>query len=150
MKTLKELKEEISSKKVRIQLTYNGGYAIPEHISGIRTIGEVKSNGCFLINNKGEKSFMEYPKAKYMQYEGDILKIFSEYKEGKIDMIYRIIRHDDDTLKEIEELEKKQAEIKAIEDEIEKVIKELKDKKLELLNKRVELNCKIQSLKKEA
>lgn len=83
MKTRAELFREAKAKEITLELIERfGSRDIKEKLQGKRTIGKVQSNGFYLINKDGDKSFLELAKASLMEYTGEELRIYAPgYRE---------------------------------------------------------------------
>lgn len=153
-KTLKQLKEDIKSKSIKLELTYSK-YGISEKIKGVRTISRVQTNECLLVNKDGYGSWFSYPKASNMEYIGTEIKIFTE--DGELEMVYKVIKEEDekkveytkivnkhrDALKKYSELEielwNKIQQLEATRQEL-IMLKEIEIKKIEELNNKYNID----------
>lgn len=78
MKTRAELIRNAKSGEFTFELIERfGGREIYENMKGKRTVGKVQTNGFYLVNNEGEKSFLNIPKASLIEYDGDELRVFN-------------------------------------------------------------------------
>lgn len=83
MKTRAEFFRDAKENKITLELIERfGNKDIDENMQGKRKIGKVQSNGVYLINENGKKSFLELAKASLMEYTEDELRIYNAgYRE---------------------------------------------------------------------
>ena len=91
--SLSKLKKDAENKSIKLETVYNYAFdgKINKKIRGVRKIGQTSSTGFYLINEEGDKSWLEYPKSAYKHYDDDYLVILSEYN-NKVMFIYKVIR----------------------------------------------------------
>lgn len=83
MKTRAEFFRDAKANKITLELIERfKNRDIAENMQGKRTISKVQSNGVYLMNKDGRKSFLELAKASLMEYTGDELRIYNAgYRE---------------------------------------------------------------------
>lgn len=85
MKTLADLKRDAKNRTIMFELIERFGEKkneIPERLRGIRKIVKVNSTAITLISEHGEKSDLDFPRAKLMEYNDDSLVIYEAgYRE---------------------------------------------------------------------
>lgn len=83
MKTRAEFFRDAKAQSITLELIERlGSKDIDENMQGKRKIGKVQSNGVYLINENGKKSFLELAKASLMEYTEDELRIYNAgYRE---------------------------------------------------------------------
>ena len=83
MKTRTELFREAKDGKITLELIERYGKRdLSPRFAGKRKIGKVQSNGMYLVNGEGEKSFLELPRASMMEYDGKELRVYNPgYRE---------------------------------------------------------------------
>ena len=78
MKTRAQLIRDAKSGEFTFQLVERFGERdFNERSQGKRTIGKVQTNGFYLINQNGEESFLDIPKASLMEYDKDELRVYN-------------------------------------------------------------------------
>lgn len=80
MKTLADLKRDAKNKNMSLELVERFGKTgdeIPERLRGIRHISKTQTNAIYLINDKGEESWLSFDSAKLVEYDTDSLIIYS-------------------------------------------------------------------------
>lgn len=83
MKTRAEFFRDAKANKITLELIERfGNKDIDKNMQGKRKIGKVQSNGVYLINENGKKSFLELAKASLMEYTENELRIYNAgYRE---------------------------------------------------------------------
>ena len=78
--TLAQLKRDIQSGAIKaLQTVEFNGVAVPDEgtrLSGVRKVMTVQTNAFSLLTDRGTESWVEYPKAKQLEYTGDFLRIY--------------------------------------------------------------------------
>lgn len=78
MKTRTELIRNAKSGEFTFELIERyGSRKVNKLLQGKRTIEEIQTNGFYLVDNEGKKSFLDIPKASLIEYDGDELKIYN-------------------------------------------------------------------------
>lgn len=78
MKTRAEFFRDAKTQSITLELIERfGSKDIKEKLQGKRKVGKVQSNGLYLINENGDKSFLELAKASLMEYTGNELRVYN-------------------------------------------------------------------------
>lgn len=78
MKTRAELIRNAKSGEFTFELIERyGSRKLNVLLQGKRTVEEIQTNGFYLVDNEGRKSFLNIPKASLIEYDGDELKIYN-------------------------------------------------------------------------
>lgn len=99
MKTFAQLKRDI--KEGTIIKTVNN-FCKPEMSGQIRKVGKVQSNAIAFTREDGKLSWIWWPKATCIEYDGDTFKVYSEPKEynnftKELLFIYQIMKEEPKT-----------------------------------------------------
>lgn len=76
MKTLAELKREVNTGKLKFEMIYRFGVAIPEKMQGLRQATRASSVAIMLLNNQGQESELRIDTAKLIDYDGETLTVY--------------------------------------------------------------------------
>lgn len=76
-KTKAQLLRDLKSGEIALELVERyGNNNIIEKLKGVRKIKKITTNSCSLINENGDESWLEIPKASLLEYTDDTLSIF--------------------------------------------------------------------------